>query len=97
MSVAIDILLWGIVAGLAVMAGMRGRAVLSGALREGVVDFLALIPRMALSEPREDIAVRSLSPAPPVRRVIAATPYSARLVPAAGAMLGILEAVAAED
>jgi len=46
MSVAIDILLWGIVAGLAVMAGMRGRAVLGGALREGVVDFLALIPRM---------------------------------------------------
>jgi len=46
MSVAIDILLWGIVAGLAAMAGMRGRVVLSGALREGVVDFLALIPRM---------------------------------------------------
>jgi DNA-binding transcriptional LysR family regulator len=57
---------------------------------------VALIPRMALWPPREDIAIRSLSPTPPVRSVIAATPASARLVPAAGAMLGILEAIAAE-
>ncbi|MGO9489760.1 MAG: LysR substrate-binding domain-containing protein [Solirubrobacteraceae bacterium] len=57
---------------------------------------VALIPRMALSTVREDIAIRSLSPAPPVRRVIAAAPAGARLVPAATAMLGILEHLAAE-
>jgi DNA-binding transcriptional LysR family regulator len=55
---------------------------------------VALIPRMALSAPRADIAIRSLSPAPPVRSVIAATPASARLLPAAGAMLGVLEGLA---
>ncbi len=57
---------------------------------------VALIPRMALAAPRDDIAIRSLEGGP-VRSVIAATPASARLVPATGAMLGILEAVAAED
>jgi len=56
---------------------------------------VALIPRMALSAVREDIAVRSLDDSP-VRSVIAATPASSRLVPAAGAMLGILEALAVE-
>jgi DNA-binding transcriptional LysR family regulator len=56
---------------------------------------VALIPRMALSAVREDIAIRSLSPAPPVRSVIAAAPASARLVPAATAMLGILEELGA--
>jgi DNA-binding transcriptional LysR family regulator len=57
---------------------------------------VALIPRMALSAVREDIAVRSLDPSPPVRSVIAAAPAGARLVPAATAMLGILEGLAAE-
>jgi DNA-binding transcriptional LysR family regulator len=51
---------------------------------------VALIPELALSVVREDIAIRALSPAPPVRRVIAATPEGARLVPAAPAMLGLL-------
>jgi DNA-binding transcriptional LysR family regulator len=55
---------------------------------------VALIPELALSVVREDIAIRSLSPRPPVRKVLAATPASARLVPAAPAMLGILEAAA---
>jgi DNA-binding transcriptional LysR family regulator len=55
---------------------------------------VALIPELALSVVREDIVVRALSPAPPVRQVIAATPAGARLVPAAPAMLGILEAAA---
>jgi len=54
---------------------------------------VALIPRMALAAPRQDIAVRSLVDGP-VRRVIAATPPSARLVPAAAAMLAILRAAA---
>ena len=49
---------------------------------------VALIPRMALSAIREDVAIRSLSPAPPVRSVIAAAPAGTRLTPAAGAMLG---------
>jgi DNA-binding transcriptional LysR family regulator len=56
---------------------------------------VALIPQMALSAPREEIAIRALDGGP-VRKVIAATTASARLVPAAGAMLGILEALAAE-
>ena len=58
---------------------------------------VALIPRMALSAVREDVAIRSLSPAPPVRSVIAAAPAGARLVPSATAMLGVLEEIAAEE
>jgi DNA-binding transcriptional LysR family regulator len=56
---------------------------------------VALIPELALSVVREDIAIRELSPEPPRRQVIAAVPAGARLVPAAPAMLGILEAEAA--
>jgi DNA-binding transcriptional LysR family regulator len=55
---------------------------------------VALIPELALTVVREDIVIRSLSPAPPVRQVIAAVPAGTRLVPAAPAMLGILEAAA---
>jgi DNA-binding transcriptional LysR family regulator len=55
---------------------------------------VALIPELALSVVREDIVVRALSPSPPIRQVIAATPAGARLVPAAPAMLGVLEAAA---
>jgi DNA-binding transcriptional LysR family regulator len=55
---------------------------------------VALIPELALSVVREDIAIRALSPASPVRQVVAATPAGARLVPAAPAMLGILEGAA---
>jgi DNA-binding transcriptional LysR family regulator len=51
---------------------------------------VALIPELALSVVREDIVIRALSPAPPVRKVIAATPEGARLVPAAPAMLAVL-------
>ncbi len=52
---------------------------------------VALIPELALSAVREDIVIRALSPAPPVRLITAATPPGARLVPAAPAMLGMLE------
>jgi DNA-binding transcriptional LysR family regulator len=52
---------------------------------------VALIPELALSIVREDIAIRSLSPSPPIRQVIAAAPADARLSPATPAMLGILE------
>ena len=55
---------------------------------------VALIPELALSVVREDIMIRTLSPAPPVRQVIAALPAGARLVPAAPVMLGILEQAA---
>src|SRR5438876_1155387 len=50
---------------------------------------------LALSAVRDDITIRALSPTPPRRRVIAALPESARLVPAAPAMLGILQSTAA--
>jgi DNA-binding transcriptional LysR family regulator len=56
---------------------------------------VALIPELALTVVREDIAIRALSPHPPVRQVIAATPAGARLLPAAPAMLAELEAAAA--
>jgi DNA-binding transcriptional LysR family regulator len=55
---------------------------------------VALIPELALSVVREDVAIRALSPVPPLRQVIAATPEGARMVAAAPAMLGILEAAA---
>jgi DNA-binding transcriptional LysR family regulator len=55
---------------------------------------VALIPELALSVVREDIVIRTLSPGPPVRQVIAATPAGARLVPAAPAMLAMLEGAA---
>jgi DNA-binding transcriptional LysR family regulator len=57
---------------------------------------VALIPELALSVVRDDILIRSLSPTPPRRSVIAASPASARLVPAAPAMLGVLERVAGD-
>jgi DNA-binding transcriptional LysR family regulator len=52
---------------------------------------VALIPELALSAVREDIVIRALSPAAPIRQVLAAMPAGARLVPAAPVMLGILE------
>ena len=56
---------------------------------------VTLIPELALSVVREDIAIRALSPEPPTRTVIAATAPRARLLPAAPAMLSVLEEVAA--
>ncbi len=56
---------------------------------------VALIPRMALSAVREDIAIRSLADGPH-RGVIAAAPAGARLVPSATAMLGVLQELAAD-
>jgi DNA-binding transcriptional LysR family regulator len=57
---------------------------------------VALIPELALSVVREDIVIRALSPHPPARRVIAATAAGARLLPAAPAMLSVLQQVASE-
>src|SRR2546421_1818749 len=55
---------------------------------------VALIPELALSVVREDIVIRALSPSPPSREVIAARPESARLLPAAPAMLALRPATA---
>ncbi len=52
---------------------------------------VALIPELALSVVREDVVIRDIAPDPPRREVIAAVPAGARLVPAAPAMLRILE------
>ncbi len=51
---------------------------------------VALIPELALPYVHDNIRIRALSPASPVRRVTAATPAGARLTPAATAMLEIL-------
>lgn len=57
---------------------------------------VALIPELALSVVREDIAIReALSPEPLTRAVIAATAPRARLLPAAPAMLSVLAQTAA--
>jgi DNA-binding transcriptional LysR family regulator len=62
---------------------------------------VALIPELALAPgpTRADVVVRTLAPAPPVRDVIAALPGGtgprSRLIPAASAMLRILEGAAA--
>jgi DNA-binding transcriptional LysR family regulator len=55
---------------------------------------VALIPQLALSSVRQDVRVRALHPRGPVRRVIAATPRAAGTLPAAQAMLTVLEDVA---
>jgi DNA-binding transcriptional LysR family regulator len=55
---------------------------------------VALIPKLALSGARDDIAIRALSPHSPVREVIAATPEGTRLTAAAAAMRQILDDVA---
>ncbi len=57
---------------------------------------VALIPELALTVVRDDITIRALSPRSPVRQVIAATASGARLLPAAPAMLSVLEGVASE-
>lgn len=55
---------------------------------------VALIPELALSIVRQDIAIRALSPSPPMRSVVAAAPSDARLSPATPVMLSILQEVA---
>jgi hypothetical protein len=46
MTLAVNILLWAVVAVLAVMIGMRGRILLNDGTRAGLVDFLVLLPRI---------------------------------------------------
>jgi DNA-binding transcriptional LysR family regulator len=57
---------------------------------------VALIPRLALaSGVHPGVAVRPLSPDPVARRVFALTPEASRLIPAAPAMVAVLEALSA--
>lgn len=51
---------------------------------------VALIPELALSTVREDIIVRALHPASPVRKVFAATPRAAAATPAVATMIDVL-------
>lgn len=48
MMLAINILLWVVVAGLAFFAAMRGRILLNEGLREGCIEFIRLLPRIAI-------------------------------------------------
>ncbi len=47
-SLAIDIILWASVAALGVMAWQRGRPLLVTSVREGTMDFIHIVPRIAL-------------------------------------------------
>lgn len=48
MILAVNILLWTVVAGLAFMAALRGRILLETGARDGAIDFLRLLPRIAI-------------------------------------------------
>jgi hypothetical protein len=47
-ALLIDIILWGSVAAVGFIAFQRGRTVLTASLREGVMDFINIVPRIAL-------------------------------------------------
>jgi hypothetical protein len=47
-ALIIDIILWSSVAALGFLAWQRGRAVLVSAAREGTMDFINIVPRIAL-------------------------------------------------
>jgi hypothetical protein len=47
-ALIIDIILWASVAALAFMAWQRGRTVLVSSAREGTMDFINIVPRIAL-------------------------------------------------
>ena len=48
-ALVIDITLWGSVAGAGLMAWQRGRVVLVSSMREGSMDFINIVPRIALA------------------------------------------------
>ena len=47
-ALVIDIILWGSVAAVGFIALQRGRSVLTTSLREGAMDFINIVPRVAL-------------------------------------------------
>jgi DNA-binding transcriptional LysR family regulator len=55
---------------------------------------VALIPKLALSAVRADVAVRALHPASPVRKVLAATRRGAAVTPAVATMVDVLREAA---
>ena len=55
---------------------------------------VALIPQLALTAVRDDIRVRELHPASPVRKVFAATRRGAAVTPAVATMLDVLRGTA---
>jgi hypothetical protein len=48
MTLAINILLWLVVGALAFLAAMRGRVLLNDSAREGVMEFILLLPRIGV-------------------------------------------------
>lgn len=48
MMLAVNILLWAVVAGLAIVAASRGRFLLYEGIRVGISEFLALLPRIGI-------------------------------------------------
>jgi hypothetical protein len=48
MMLAVNILLWLAVAGLAFIAALRGRVLLNDGMRTGTVEFIRLLPRIAI-------------------------------------------------
>jgi DNA-binding transcriptional LysR family regulator len=58
---------------------------------------VAMIPELALSTIRDDIKVRALHPASPVRKVFAATPRAAAATPAVATMLDVLRKATPES
>src|ERR687883_670212 len=47
-ALLIDVILWGSVLGVAFIAWRRGPKVMTSSLREGAVDFINIVPRIAL-------------------------------------------------
>src|ERR1700680_4520760 len=47
-ALVIDLILWGSVAAVGYIAFQRGRTVLTASLREGAMDFINIVPRIAL-------------------------------------------------
>jgi len=47
-TVAVNILLWLVVATLAFLASMRGRVLFDGGIRDGVMEFILLLPRIGV-------------------------------------------------
>ena len=48
MTLAINILLWLVVGGLALFAAMRGRVLLNSGIRDGAMEFILLLPRIGI-------------------------------------------------
>ena len=48
MTLAINILLWLVGGALAFLAAMRGRVLLNGGARDGVIEFIKLLPRIGI-------------------------------------------------